>query len=76
MDIVIYVAEMSIRSSRSMRILRDSILARKARKARSGKTQVLVIEEEGELTAIVVDEMRGVVRIPLGTVDPPLSFTQ
>jgi chemotaxis signal transduction protein len=67
---------MSSRSVRDMRIMRESIRARKARRAQSGKTRVVVIEEEGELTAIVVDKMRGVVRIPLGTVDPPLSFTQ
>jgi chemotaxis signal transduction protein len=67
---------MSVRSIRAMRILKESIRARKARKTQSGKTQVLVIEEDGELTAIIVDKMRGVVRIPLGTVDPPLSYTQ
>jgi hypothetical protein len=68
--------DMSVRSIRAMRIMKESILARKARKAQSGTTRVMVIEEEGELTAIVVDKMRGVVRIPLGTVDPPLSLSQ
>jgi hypothetical protein len=69
---------MSIRSTRAMRMMRimkESVRASKARKAQSGKTRVVVIEEQGELTAIVVDKMRGVVRIPLGTVDPPLNFT-
>ena len=38
----------------------------KQRKTASGEVRVVVIEEAGELTAIVVDKMRGVVRIPLG----------
>jgi hypothetical protein len=58
---------------RSAGKMKASMNARKARKARSGKTSVVVIEEAGELTAIVIDKARGVVRIPLGTVDPPLS---
>jgi hypothetical protein len=52
---------------------KNMISARKARKARSGKTRVVVIEEAGELTAIVMDKTRGIVRIPLGTVDPSVS---
>jgi hypothetical protein len=48
----------------------------KARKARSGSTRVVVVEIEGTLTAIVEDEYRGVVRIPLGTIDPPISFAR
>ncbi len=35
-------------------------------KTASGDVKVVVIEEAGELTAIVVDKIRGVVRIPLG----------
>ncbi len=38
----------------------------KKRKTASGDVQVVVIEEAGELTAIVMDKMRGMVRIPLG----------
>ena len=54
-----------------MNALKEMFLGSRTRKARSGGTRVLVVEEEGVLTAIVVDKVRGVVRIPIGTVDPP-----
>ncbi|HEY9593947.1 MAG TPA: hypothetical protein VHE79_05690 [Spirochaetia bacterium] len=41
-----------------------------ARTARSAGTKVTVVEEQGELVAIVVDKTHGVVRIPLGEIDP------
>ena len=41
-----------------------------ARTARCAGTKVTVVEEKGELVAIVVDKTRGVVRIPLGSIDP------
>ncbi len=46
----------------------------KARKATSGDTQVFVVEDSGELVAVVVDKQRGVVRIPLGATGPRTSF--
>jgi len=64
------------RNVRNIMITKEGMRARKARKAQSGKTRVVVIEEEGELTAIIVDKMRGIVRIPLGSVDPPMTYTQ
>jgi chemotaxis signal transduction protein len=45
----------------------------KTRQAETPDTRVIVVEEGGELTAIVVDKVRGVVHIPLGSADvlPP-----
>jgi len=54
----------------------DRDIRMKDRIARSGSTRVVVVEIEGKLTAIVRDEYRGVVEIPLGTVDPPISFAR
>ena len=48
----------------------------KSRKARSGSTRVVVVEVEGRLMAIVQDQYRGVVEIPLGTIDPPISLAR
>jgi chemotaxis signal transduction protein len=42
----------------------------KRREAASGDTRVIVVEEQGILTAIVVDKIRGMIRIPIGEVDP------
>jgi hypothetical protein len=56
-----------------MKRSKETMRAWKQRKARAGSTKVVVIEDDGELTAIVVDRYRGIVRIPLGTVDPPLA---
>jgi hypothetical protein len=36
--------------------------------------QVVVVEEAGQLIAIVEDEIRGVTRIPIGSVDPRILF--
>jgi len=45
----------------------------KKRLAKAGDTRVIVVEEAGGLTAIVVDKVRGVIHIPLGAADlfPP-----
>ena len=48
----------------------------KARQARSGSTRVVVVEVDGRLMAIVQDRYRGVVEIPLGTVDPPIPLAR
>jgi chemotaxis signal transduction protein len=42
----------------------------KRREAAAGDTRVIVVEEAGLLTAIVVDKIRGVIHIPIGEVDP------
>jgi chemotaxis signal transduction protein len=42
----------------------------KKRMAAAGDTQVIVVEERGILTAIVMDKIRGMIRIPIGEVDP------
>ncbi len=44
------------------------------RKAVFGEPHVVVVEEPGQLVAIVEDEVRGVTRIPIGTVDPQRPF--
>jgi len=36
--------------------------------------QVVVVEEAGQLIAIVEDEIRGVTRIPIGKPDPRILF--
>jgi hypothetical protein len=36
--------------------------------------QVVVVEEAGQLIAIVEDEVRGITRIPIGSVDPVVFF--
>ena len=57
-----------------MGALKEMIFGSKTRKARSGATRVMVVEEGGMLTAIVVDKVRGVVRIPIGAVDQSADF--
>ena len=44
------------------------------RQVKAGATRVIVVEEGGELTAIVVDKVRGVIHVPLGSVDPLPPF--
>jgi hypothetical protein len=46
----------------------------KKRQVETADTRVIVVEEAGELTAIVVDKVRGVIHIPLGTADPVPPF--
>jgi hypothetical protein len=47
----------------------------KMRRVAAGAPGVIVVEEGGVLTAIVMDDQREPVRIPLGSVDPlALSF--
>jgi chemotaxis signal transduction protein len=41
----------------------------KRRVAAAGETRVIVVEQGGILTAIVVDKIRGVIHIPIGEVD-------
>ncbi len=53
--------------------MKEMIFDSKARKASSGGTRVVVVEDAGELVAIVVDKIRGVVRIPIGTIDQPAA---
>ncbi len=44
------------------------------RKAALSEPHVVVVEEAGQLVAIVEDEIRGVTRIPIGSVDPRGPF--
>ena len=44
------------------------------RQAVSGGTWVTVVEDGGQLGAIVKDKLRGTVKVPLGRAQPPVSL--
>ena len=48
--------------------------AARQRQAVSGGTWVTVVEDGGQLVAIVKDKLRGTVKVPLGRAQPPVSW--
>ncbi len=57
----------------AMKTLTKMIHTTGTRRVTADKTRVVVFEEGIMLTAIVMDNIRGTVRIPLGEVDRPES---
>ena len=57
-----------------MKIRRKARIAEAQRDIALCEPQVVVVEEAGQLIAIVEDEIRGVTRIPIGRPDPRVLF--